>query len=357
MVSSEFRAGRRRRATIRDVAELAGVSIATVSRVTNGRADVADPTRQAVEQAIRDSGYRARPRARGGPTGLVGVAIPSVHPAYFAGILSGATEALYEQGMRAVLCPTLHSHERETSLLEVLAGGETDGAILVLPEESAAELQALARTGFRYVVVDPHAAVCDGVPVVSAAHSAGAMQATGHLLELGHRRIGAIGGPRGWTATEERLRGYHGALAGAGVLPDPDLVVYSNFRTEGGRAAAAELLALPDPPTAIFAFNDRMAIGAMQGAADRGLRVPADISVVGFDDTAEATIAVPALTTVRQPLAELGRTAVSLLLRQLHNRRLEPLRVELETRLVVRASTARPGRDSGHKSSRMRVRR
>jgi LacI family transcriptional regulator len=355
MVSTEFRGARRRPVTIREVAELAGVSIATVSRVTNGRADVAASTRQAVERAIRESGYRSRPRVRNGPTGLVGIAIPLVHPSYFAGILSGATEALYEQGMRAVLCPTRHSREREMSLLEVLAGGETDGAILVLPEESAAELQKLASHGFRFVVVDPHSAVGDGVPVVAAAHSSGAMQATGHLLELGHRRIGAIAGPLGWTASEERLRGYHGALAGAGVLPDPDLVVYSNFRLDGGRAAALELLALPDPPTAIFAFNDRMAIGAMQGAAGLGMRVPAELSVVGFDDTAEAMIAVPALTTVRQPLAELGRTAVSLLLRQLHNRRLEPLRLELETRLVVRQSTAPPGSGSGRESGRIRA--
>ncbi|MDX6333155.1 MAG: LacI family transcriptional regulator, partial [Streptosporangiaceae bacterium] len=117
----------------------------------------------------------------------------------------------------------------------------------------------------------------------------------------------------------------------------------SDFRVHGGREAALRLLGLPEPPSAIFAFNDSMAIGAMQAVSARGLRVPADVSVVGFDDTADAAIAVPALTTVRQPLAELGRTAVSLLLRQVENRRFEPLRVELETRLVLRDSTARPG--------------
>lgn len=328
------------RVTIRDVAARAGVSIATVSRVANGHADVAALTRQAVERAIKESGYRGSPRPRNTPTGLVGVAIPLVQPSYFAGILSGAAEALYEHGMRAVLCPTRHSHEREMSLLERLAGGETDGAILVLPEESADELRALASHGFRYVVVDPHAAVGDGVPVVAAAHSSGAMQATSHLLDLGHRRIAAIAGLRGWTATDERLRGYYGALAAAGVLPESDLVRYSNFRVDGGREQALELLALRKPPTAIFAFNDTMAIGAIQAASERGLRVPADLSVVGFDDTAEAAITVPALTTIRQPVAEMGRTAVSLLLRQLHNRRIEPLRVELETKLVVRQSTA-----------------
>ena len=123
------------------------------------------------------------------------------------------------------------------------------------------------------------------------------------------------------------------------MLPDPRLVASSNFRIDGGRQAGAGLLALADPPTAIFAFNDTMAIGAMQAARERGLEIPDDLSIVGFDDTEEALIAVPALTTVRQPLAEMGRTAVSLLLRQLENRRFEPLRVELETKLVVRDST------------------
>jgi LacI family transcriptional regulator len=185
--------------------------------------------------------------------------------------------------------------------------------------------------------------VAEGFAVVCAAHSSGATQATRHLLELGHRRIGAIAGPPGWMATEERLRGHHAALAGAGVLPDPGLVQHSNFRVEGGREAALRLLARPHPPTAIFAFNDSMAIGVMQEAAARGLRVPGELSVVGFDDTVEASVVVPGLTTVRQPLAEMGRTAVSLLLRQLQNRRFEPLRIEIETRLVLRDSTARPG--------------
>ncbi len=331
---------RRNRITIRQVAELAGVSIATVSRVANGHADVSSTTRQSVQKVMRERGYPAGTRPRTTTTGLIGVAIPLVQHSYFAGILAGAAEALYEHGMRVVLCPTRHSHEREMSLVERLTAGETDGAIIVLPEESGEELHSLAAQGFRFVIVDPQAEIAGGIPVVCAAHSSGAMQATRHLLELGHRRIGAITGPAGWMATEERLRGYYGALAAAGVMPDQDLVEIAAFTVDGGRAAALRLLGRPDPPTAIFAFNDSMAIGAMQAAAALGLRVPADLSVVGFDDTMEAELAVPALTTVRQPLAELGRTAVSLLLRQLDNRRLEPLRVELETRLIPRGSTA-----------------
>jgi LacI family transcriptional regulator len=337
--------GRQPRVTIRQVAQRAGVSIATVSRVVNGRADVSSETREAVRRVLREQGYPVTPREPGPRltrpgTALVGVTMPLVHPGYFASILAGAAEALYEHGMRAVLCPTRHSRAREMSLLDQLAHGETDGAILVLPEETSQELQALAGHGFHFVIVDPLKETAAGVPVVSAANSSGATQATRHLLGLGHRRIGAISGPRGWSASEERLRGYHAALAGAGAPVDPALVVYSNFRMDGGREAAGQLLALPDPPTAIFAFNDSMAIGAMQAARERGLGLPGGLSVVGFDDTSDAEIAVPALTTVRQPLAEMGRTAVSLLLRQLEKRRFEPLRVELETRLIVRDSTA-----------------
>ena len=332
---------RREKVTIKQVAEVAGVSIATVSRVVNGHSDVSAETREAVERVLRERGYPAGGRrVRTAPaTGLIGVMMPVVHPGYFAGILSGTAEALYEHDLRLMLCPTRHSHERETSLLDRLADGEADGAVLVLPEESAGELRALAAHGFPFVVVDPRAEVPDGIPVVCAAHSSGATQATRHLLGLGHRRIGVIGGPAAWLATQERLRGYHAALAGAGVLPDTSLVRYSNFKIDGGREEAAALLDLPDPPTAVFAFNDSMAIGAMQEAAARGLRIPGDLSVVGFDDTVEATVVVPALTTVRQPLAELGRTAVSVLLRQVRGRRFEPLRIELETRLVPRNST------------------
>src|SRR5213079_705799 len=180
------------------------------------------------------------------------------------------------------------------------------------------------------------------IPSVSAAHTSGADQAMQHLLRLGHRRIGAITGPRSWVATEDRRRGYHAALAAAGVLPDPALEVEADFEILGGRRAAEALLDLAEPPTAIFAFNDNHAIGALQAARARGLRVPEDLSVVGFDDVEHATIVTPRLTTVRQPLAEMGRTAVSLLMRLLEGQRFETLHVELATRLVVRDSTRAP---------------
>ena len=333
------------RATIRDIAGAAGVSIATVSRVLNGRPDVSAETREVVLRVVRERGFSTNRSARAlsaGRTGLIGVTLPMVHVEYFSRILWGASEALYEHDMRTVLCPTMHERDREGTLLDRLMQGTTDGALLLLTTETNEALKALERQGYPFVVLDPRYAVDEGIPVVTAAHWAGAKAATDHLLALGHRRIAAITGPHGWVASVDRLDGYQSALAGAGVLPAPELIAKGNFTRESGYAAASTLLALPEPPTAIFAFNDEMAVGAMQAAEERGLRLPEDLSIAGFDDLEKAEIVAPALTTVRQPLAEMGRMAVSLLTRLLERQRLEALRVELGTKLVVRESTAPP---------------
>ena len=333
------------RSTIHDIAAEAGVSVATVSRVLNGRDHVAPATRELVTRIVRDHGYVANRSARNlqfGRTGLVGLLVPLVHPHYFATIVAGATEALYEHDLRAVLSPTEHKHDREVTLLDRLMHGMTDGALIVLPEESSDELERLQESSYRFVVIDPRLPLDARIPAVSAAHTSGADEAVRHLLGLGHRRVGAITGPRDLVATEERRRGYHAALAAAGILPDSSLEIESDFEIAGGRRAAAELLDLPDPPTAIFAFNDNLAVGTIQAARARGLRVPEDLSVVGFDDSESASLITPALTTVRQPLAEMGRTAVNLLRRLLDGQRIETLHVELGTRLVVRDSSAPP---------------
>jgi LacI family transcriptional regulator len=332
------------RLTMRQIADLAGVSIATVSRVLNGRGDVSDETRDLVSRVIRENGYTANRSARGlsaGRTGLVGILVPLVYPAYFSAILGGAAEALSERSLQIVLSPTGGEHDREVSVLDRLHG-LTDGALIILPEESSEELEGLLDSGYRFVVLDPLMPLDERIPSVSAAHTSGADQAMRHLLELGHRRIAQITGPRGWLATEDRRRGYRAALAAAGILPDQSLEVEALPEIPPGREAAEYLLDLPEPPTAIFAFNDNIAIGAVQAARSRGLRVPEDLSIVGFDDVEHATIVTPELTTVRQPLAEMGRTAVSLLIRLLERQRFETLHVELATRLVVRDSTAPP---------------
>src|SRR5262245_24686779 len=314
---SEMAQASAQRTTIREIADQAGVSIATVSRVLNGRGDVSDETRDLVARVIRENGYTANRSARGlsaGRTGFVGVVVPLVYPAgypaYVSGILDGAAEALFERDLHIVLSPTGQEHDREVSVLDRLHG-VSDGSLIILPEESSEELERHLDNGFRFVVIDPLVRLNDRIPSVSAANTSGADQAMRHLLDLGHRRIAQITGPRGWLATEDRRRGYRAALASAGILPDPALEVESIPEIDPGREAAGSLLALPDPPSAIFAFNDDTAIGAIQAARARGLRVPDDLSVVGFDDVEHATIVTPALTTVRQPLAEkIGRAHV-----------------------------------------------
>jgi len=337
----------RGRATIRDIADLAGVSIATVSRVLNDRPDVAPETRETVLQVVREQGFKRAARATApaakARTGSIGLMLPNVNDAYFGPMIFGASEALYEADLRTVICPTLQEHDREVSLVERLRrGGSTDGAILILPEEREDELLSLHRQGYPFVVVDPRERSPEGIPCVSATHTVGAKQATEHLLAIGHRRIGAIAGVPGWYATEERLLGFRAALATEGILPDPELIVYSDWQTPRGVEAAEQLLSLPDPPTAIFAFNDNVAIGVLHAAHRRRVRVPEELSVIGFDDTTLAELVIPTLTTVRQPLAEMGRIGVSLLLRILEGQRIEALRLELSTELVVRESTAPP---------------
>src|SRR3954470_23130525 len=162
------------RVTIREIADLAGVSIATVSRVVNGREDVSAETRELVESVVREHGYAANRSARGlsaGRTGFVGVLVPLVYPVYFSAILSGAAEALYEHELRLVLSPTHHEHEREVTLLDRLMHGLTDGALFVLPEETSDELSRLLDQGYRFVVVDPRAQLDERIPSVSAAHT------------------------------------------------------------------------------------------------------------------------------------------------------------------------------------------
>ena len=270
--------------------------------------------------------------------GRLGVLAPLVDDPYFSPIVSGAIEAAYEQELQLVVSTTLHEHAREASLLDRMHGA-TDGTVVVLPEQSSDEL---LRRPHPLVVVDPLFPLDERIPSVASAHRSGADQAMRHLLGLGHRRIAAIAGPPGWLATESRRDGYVAALGAAGIPLDPALQTASDFELAPGAEAAARLLDQPEPPTAIFAFNDAIAIGALRAARERGLRVPEDVSVLGFDDMRHATIVAPALTTIRQPLAEMGRAAIGLLSRLLDDPGYEPRHVELPTRLVVRESTASP---------------
>ncbi len=330
-----------RRVTVRDIAAQAGVSIATVSRVLNDHHHVAPHTRELVQRAVEQLGAQA-PGARPVParpiTGPVYLHCPYLLTDYFGLIVSSIAETLALHG-RQMLLNAGEAAQRTPVLPTLATRSDISGAIIVLPLEDSHQLVALQARGFPFVIVDPRVPPPRDIAAVSAAHLAGARNVTRHLADLGHRRIGVIAGPDNWLASDARLAGHASALAEVGVLPDPDLMLPGEPTARFGHEAALRLLDLPRRPTALLGFNDKAAVGAMAAAAQRGLRVPEDLSVAGFDDIDLAQATRPMLTTVRQPLEEMGRIAVGLLIRLLDGHRLDALHIELATELVVRGST------------------
>jgi LacI family transcriptional regulator len=326
---------------MRDVAAAAGVSLATVSRVVNQLSGVTPETRRLVERTIEELGLPA-PVPRGGTPkpveGAVYVRCPYVLTDYFGLIVSSIAETLDRHG-RTVILNAGETTADDPVVSSLASRREVGGAILILPPEPGADLVRLSSRRFPFVVVDPRTSLPRDIPSVSAAHHSGARQVTAHLTGLGHTRIGVVAGPREWLAAEARLSGHAAALADAGILPDPSLVRHVEPTTAEGYRAARELLELDPRPSALVAFNDKAAIGALQAASDRGLSVPGDVSIAGFDDLDLARATSPQLTTVRQPLQEMGRMAVSLLVRLLDRHEVEALHVELATELIVRGST------------------
>ncbi len=336
-----------RKLTITEIATLAGVSKPTVSKVLNGRPDVADATRERVERVIAEQGFVRNSAARAlgaGRTGLIDLVVLELDSPYIVQIIQGVEETLDRAGYSMVLTVTHDEARRQRQWLSRVVEHAADGAILVLPDGHTAHLAELRRRRIPFVVVDDRGERTPDTPSVGATNFAGGLAATEYLLSLGHRRIAAIGGlPYG--CTKARLAGYRTALAEAGVFLDPAWMQPGNFSSETGYEATLALLDLPEPPTAIFTGNDGQAIGVYKALHARGWRVPDDMSVVGFDDVPLAAIVNPALTTIHQPMKEMGSLATSMLLRLTVGDELESSHVELATSLVVRESCAPPRRD------------
>jgi len=326
----------RRSTTVRTIAAETGLSIATVSRALNDHANVAPATRARIHEAVD---RLSRPAAAS-RTGAIFVRCPYVLSDYFGLIVTSIAETLELHGRRLIL--NAGEASQSTSVLPGLATRTgLAGAIMLLPPEPGADLIALKATGFPFVVVDPRTTPPRDIVAVSATHAAGARAVTDHLVGLGHRRIGVLSGPEDWLATTARLAGHASALAAVGVLPVPEMVRHGEPTIDYGYRAASDLLDRDrdDRPTALVAFNDKAAVGALAAAAERGLRVPEDLSVAGFDDIDLARATRPQLTTVRQPLAEMGRMAVNQLMRLIERHQLDALHLELATELIVRDST------------------
>jgi LacI family transcriptional regulator len=331
--------------TIAEIAKAAGVSAMTVSRALNGRPDVAPATRERIERLAAEWGYarnRAAAALRKGHSGIIDLVVNALDSAYHLEIIRGVEEHLEPTGYRVALSATHDQSQRERQWVAKVVDGSTDGAILVLADGHAAHLDTLRRRGIPFVVVDHRGELGPDTPSVGATNWAGGRMATEYLLSLGHRRIATISGMPALGCSRERLSGYRGALEAAGVPVDPDLCRVGNFQYEDGYRETCALLDLPDPPTALFAGNDMQAVGALNALWARGLSAPGDLSIVGFDDVEIASLISPALTTVRQPLAEMGAFAATMLLRMIAGEPLGSNRVELAAELIVRASCAAP---------------
>lgn len=330
------------RLTIAHIAHRAGVSVPTVSKVINGRTDVSPQTRLLVQTLIREQGYRpARRTNRTAP--LLELAVNEFESEWAGEMIKGVQAVATERKLGLVLSERMPGPATGDGWIESLLARRPVGVIVVLSGVNDEARAQLRTHGIPFVIVDPSGEPGHDTPSVGASNWSGGLTATRHLLELGHRRIGAIAGPENLLCSRARLDGFRAAMDQAGVPVDPDLIGHGNFYVDQGLREALVLLDR-DPatrPTAIFALNDLHAIGVYQAAWEMRLHIPEDLSVVGFDDLPTARWASPPLTTIRQPLVQMASAAARLVLRLAAGEHPAQTRIELATELVVRSSTAR----------------
>jgi DNA-binding LacI/PurR family transcriptional regulator len=345
---------------IRDVAALAGTSVSTVSNLLNGRPDRMRPeTVRRIEEAIEQLGYRPSWAARQLKTGfapVIGLLVPSVANPFHGALARAVEVAAQARGFQVVLGNSLRDPSRERRYAEDFFGFGVRGVIAGSSPFDLGHFAELMGRGLAVVAFDLVTTGEGGAPAmdsVSIDNRRAGLLATQHLIELGHRRIGYVSGATPTMSRRDRLEGYRQALADAGLAADPKLIAAGDaavgyddtHAAEHGRAAAASLLRLARPPTALVALNDMHAVGACAAVRDAGGTVPDDVSVVGIDDIPLAGLIHPALTTVQQPIEKLGAAAVELVLKRLGGDRATPARhIVFEPHLVIRASSAKPRR-------------
>lgn len=326
--------------TIHDVARMAEVSPSTVSHVINKTRYVSPATRERVQKAMEALNYQPNRLARSlraRQTHTLGVLLPNSANPFFAEVLLGIEAACFDLGYNIILGNANDDPQRELFYLEVLLSKQVDGILLVSTGGYGEALEILERHDAPVIMVDrwPGALQIDAV---LTDNEGGGLLATRYLLSLGHRRIGCITGPSLLTPSAARVTGYRRALREAGLEVDETLIVGGDFQHQSGYRACQQLLALPEPPTAIFVCNDMMAVGALCAVHEAGLSVPADVSVIGFDDISLASYTVPRLTTIAQPSYEMGRIAVERLIQRLQHGDLPVSHEQLPVSLVERDS-------------------
>lgn len=325
--------------TIQDVAKAAGVSVSTVSRVLNDRVDVAPDTYDHVKEVINKLGYISNLAARSMrslKTNVIGLIMPDAGEPFPIEVLKGVNSAIavLDYDLIMYTCGDYRKHfvaDRERKFVSLLNQSITDGVVVITPATTHFNTDAPV------VAVDPHFEITE-YPSVISTNKRGAIQAMDYLLGLGHRRIGFINGRSDLMSADRRLNGYLESLQQAGIPIEEALIAQGDFTAESGLLCARQLLNLPVPPTAIFAANDQSALGAYQAAQEAGFSIPADLSIVGFDNIPEAALAKPGLTTVDQSIQEMGKIAVEMLIKLIEGESLENKIVRTNTRLVVRDS-------------------
>jgi DNA-binding LacI/PurR family transcriptional regulator len=330
-----------RRVTIATIAKRAGVSVPTVSKVLNGRDDVAPATRAKVEELLRLGGYQRRRSSTGSLVPMVDMVFSELGSPWAMELIRGAEAAASKEGVEVVLSECGGGRLPRQDWIDSVLNRQPAGIIMVFSDLAPDQRAQLDARSIPYVVVDPIGEDDGTLASVGCNNWSGGRLATNHLIRLGHRRIGAISGPTDTICARARMDGFADALLTAGLREDPTLVRVGNFTVEAGYAAGRELLSVEDRPTAIFAGSDLQAYGVMRAARELGLDIPTDVSVVGYDDLPLSEWVWPALTTVEQPLYEMAVEATRLVLALSRGEQRLTRRMDLAVRLIERESTTR----------------
>lgn len=330
------------RVTIAAVADAAGVSVPTVSKVLNGRSDVSADTRERVEEVIRRLGYQRRPRKHASASPVVDLVFSQIESLWAVELIRGVQDEAQRRGAGVVISECGGQRHPRQEWLESVLERKPLGVVLVFSDLTGEQRAQLESRSIPHVVVDPAGDPHGSTPSVGSSHFVGGRLATQHLIELGHRRIAAISGRMDTIAGRSRLAAFRDAMTEAGIGVDEELVRHGAFTTASGLEHGTALLSLPSPPTAIVAGSDLQAIGVYQAAAQTGVRIPRDLSVVGYDGLESTKWLTPQLTTVRQPLRQMGEIATAMVLRAARGETSDAPGVELAVSFVERESTAPP---------------
>jgi LacI family transcriptional regulator len=335
-------ASERGRATIDTIATEVGVSVATVSRVLNGGADVAADTRARIEASLDHHQYRRRYKRQPPRADQLDLAFHEFGSTWAMEIIVGVEDAAAAEKFDVVLSHLGGRHRPPQDWLSGVLSRQSAGVLFVLSSPTQAQQQQLRSRSIPFVVIDTDGNTPASVPTVGSNNWSGAMAATRHLLELGHRRIAMISGQQDVLCSQARVAGFRSAHDEANLVPDPELLRYGAFRALSGYEHGMELLGRPDRPTAVFAGSDIQAMGVLRAAWKLGLRVPDDVSVVGYDNLPQSLWSGPSLTTVDQQLQQMAGLATRMLIDLARGVDLATTRVDMASELIVRESTAPP---------------